>query len=61
MRYVYGCHKSGTGNPYEQAWITEYLTADCKQHMICLHAFIHAYKHKQYDIIAPFMKPGVLS
>ena len=59
IRYVFGCHKSGTGNPYERAWITKHLVGDCEQDMICLHDLLRAYKAKNHDVVKPYFRPGM--
>jgi len=61
VRYVYLCQKSGSGNPYERAWIADYLLQDCAQEMICWYDLRKAFfDNKQYESVRPFMLPGTV-
>lgn len=60
IRYVYGCHISGTGNPYERAWITQYLLKDCDQKMICLNDLLQAFRKGDDKIVQEYMQPGTV-
>jgi hypothetical protein len=60
VRFVFGCHLSGTGNPYERAWITQYLLADCVQQMICINDLRKAFKNGDEITVREFMKPGTV-
>ena len=58
---MFGCHVSGTGNPYEKAWITEYLVGDCEQKMICINDLMLAHKKGDHATVKPFLQKSEYS